>query len=58
MGLDHCRLAAQTAFYNVWIDGSLYQEVYSADLLCFFFKYTDEFFTDDLTFSFRLFYTC
>ena len=39
VGLDHCGLAAQTAFYNVWIDGSLYQEVYSADLLCFFLKY-------------------
>ena len=33
---------------NVRINGSLYQEIHGADLLCFFFENTDEFFADDL----------
>ena len=55
--LDHCRFTAQTTFYNVRINGSLCQEINGTDLLCFFFKNTDEFFTDNLTFCFRLCYS-
>ena len=53
---DDSRFAAKSAFYHIRINGSLYQEVYSADFFRFFFKYTDKFFTDDLTFLFRFFY--
>ena len=57
MGFDHCGFSAETALYNVWINGSLCQEIYGSDFLCFFFKNADKFFTDDLTFCFRLCYT-
>ena len=57
VGFDHCGFTAKTGLYNVRVDGSLYKEVYSTDLLCFFFKDTDKFFTDNLTLCFRLFYS-
>ena len=56
MGFDDGGFSADAALYNVWVDGSLYQEVYSTNFLCFFFEDADELFTDDFTFSLRLFY--
>ena len=55
---DHCGFSAKTALYNVRIDGSLCEEIHCSDLLCFFFENTDELFTDDLTFCFRLCNAC
>ena len=55
---DHCGLSAQTTLYNVRINSSLCQEIYCTNLLGLFFKNTDKFFTDDLTFCFRLCNTC
>ena len=55
---DHCGLSAQTTLYNVRINSSLCQEIYRTNLLGLFFKNTDKFFTDDLTFCFRLCNTC
>ena len=57
VGFDHCGFTTKTGLYNVRVDGSLYKEVYSTDLLCFFFKDTDKFFTDNLTLCFRFFYS-
>ena len=56
MGFDDGGFSADAALYNVRVDGSLYQEVYSTNFLCFFFEDADELFTDDFTFSLRLFY--
>ena len=53
---DNGGFSADTTLYNVWVDGSLYQEVYSTNFLCFFFEDADELFADDFTFSLRLFY--
>ena len=49
VGLDNCGFSTQSAFYNIGIDSSLCQKVYSTNLLCFFFKYTNELFTNNLT---------
>ena len=57
MGLDNGALA-KSALDHVWINGSLYQEINGADLLCFLFKNTDELFTDDLKFSLRPLHAC
>ena len=54
MGFDHCGFSAETALYNVRINGSLCKEIYSTDLLGFFLEDTDKFLTDDLTLRFRL----
>ena len=54
VGLDD-RALTKTGFDNVRIDRTLYEEVYGTDLLGLFFKYTDEFFTDDLSLLLRLF---
>ena len=56
VGLDNSGLTAQTTLYDVRIDGSLYQEVYSADFLSFFLKYADKFLTNNFTFALRLLY--
>ena len=53
---DNGGFSADTALYNVRVDGSLYKEVYGTDFLCLFFEDTDKFFTDDFTFFLRLFY--
>ena len=58
MRLDHSRLTAQTRLNYIGIDCSLCQEIYLADFLCFFFKYTDEFFSDNFSLLFRLCYSC
>ena len=58
MALNSCRFAAEAAFYNVRINGSLCQIVNSTDFLSFFFKYANEFFADNFTFSFRSSYAC
>lgn len=42
MGFDDGGFSADAALYNVWVDGSLYQEVYSTNFLCFFFEDADE----------------
>ena len=55
MGLDHSGLA-QAAFDNVWINGTLYQEVYSTNLLGLFLKYPDKLLADNLTLLLRLGY--
>ena len=52
VGLDDCGFSAKAALYNVWVNGSLCEEVYCTDLLSFFFEDTDEFFSDNLTFCF------
>ena len=57
MGFDHCRFSAKTTLYNVRINSSLCKEIHCSNLLCLFFENSDEFFTDDLTFCFRLCYT-
>ena len=54
VGFDHCGFSAETALYNVRINGSLCKEIYSTDLLGFFLEDTDKFLTDDLTLRFRL----
>ena len=54
MRFDDCGFTAETALYHVRINGSLYEEIDSADFLCFLFKYTDEFFSDNFTFLFGL----
>mgnify|MGYP000290836516 FL=1 len=54
MGFDHCGFSAETALYNVRINGSLCKEIYSTDLLGFLLEDTDKFLTDDLTLRFRL----
>ena len=53
MRLDHCWFSAKSAFYNVRINRSLCKEFYCTDLLCFFFKNTDKFFSDNFTLCFR-----
>src|SRR5699024_3849968 len=55
VGLDHSGFA-QTGFDHIRIDGSLYQEIHSADLLCFFLENADELFADDLALLLRLFH--
>ena len=55
--LDHCRFA-KARFDHIRIDGSLYQEVHRTDLLGLFFKYTNEFFANDLTLLFRFCHSC
>ena len=57
MGFDRCALI-KTGFYHVRINCSLYQIVYGTNFLCFFFKYTNELFTDDLTLSLRIGHAC
>ena len=47
---DNGGFSADTALYNVRVDGSLYKEVYGTDFLCLFFEDTDKFFTDNFTF--------
>ena len=49
VGLDDSGLTAQSTLYDVRVDGSLYQEIYSANFLCLFLEYTDKFLTDNLT---------
>ena len=56
MRFDYGGFSANTTFYNIRIDSSLYQEVHSSDFLCFFFKYTDEFLTDNFSLCFRFFH--
>ena len=56
MGLDDSGLTAQATLYDVRVDGSLYQEIHSANFLCLFLEYTDKFLTDDLTLALRLLY--
>ena len=51
MALDDHAFAADAAFHHVGIDGALDQKVHLADLFGFFFKNTDEFFSDDLAFT-------
>lgn len=58
VGFDHCGFTAKTTFHYVWIDGSLCKEINSSNFLCFLFKYTDEFLSDDFTFLFRLCNAC
>ena len=57
MRLDNGALA-EAGFDYVRIDGALYEEVDSADLLCFLFEYSDEFLTDDLTLCLRIGNAC
>ena len=54
---NHSGFSTESAFYNVRINGPLCEEVYSTNLLGFFFEDTNEFFTDDLTFCFRFCYS-
>ena len=49
---------AEAGFDYVRIDGALYEEVYGAYFLCFFFEYSDEFLTDYLTLCLRISYAC
>ena len=58
MGFDDGRFSAKSAFHNVRVNRSLYKEIDCPDLLCFFFKYTDKFFSDDFSLLFRLFHAC
>ena len=53
MRLDHCWFSAKSAFYNVWVNRSLCKEFHCTNLLCFFFKNTDKFFSDNFTLCFR-----
>ena len=58
VGLDNRGFSTQSAFYNIGIDSSLCQKVYSTNLLCFFFKYTNELFTNNLTLALRFCNSC
>ena len=58
MRFDNCGFSAKSTLYNIRIYRSLCQEIYCTDLLCFFLKDTDKFFTDNLTFCFRLCNSC
>lgn len=53
MRLDHSRFTETTLDY-VRINRSLYEEIHSTDFLCFFFEYSDKFFSNNLTFFFRI----
>ena len=55
VGFDGCAFT-ETTFNDIGIDRSLYQEIYSTDFLCFIFKDTDKFFTDNLSLCFRFGY--
>ena len=55
VALDHCGFS-KSGFDDIRVNGSLNEEVYRTDLLCFFFKYTDKFFTDNLSLCFRFGY--
>ena len=57
MRFDH-RAFPKPAFDHIGINRSLYEKIYRADLLCLFLKYTDKFLSDDLSFCFRLRYSC
>ncbi len=54
MGLDHRRLAADSAFHYVRINRPLNQEVHGSDFLRFLFENPDKLFTDNLAFFLRL----
>ena len=58
VGFDHCRFSTETTLYNVRINGSLYKEINSTNLLCLFLEHTDELVTDDLSLSLRLLNAC
>ena len=53
VALDHGGFA-QAALNHIRINGSLHQEIHSADFLRLFFKHADEFLADYLSFIFRL----
>ena len=48
---------ACTAFDNIGVNRTLYKKIDLAYLLCFFLKYTDEFFADGLSLCFGVGYT-
>ena len=56
--LNHCGFTAETTFYYVRINGSLYQEINRSNLFRFFLEYTDEFFSDDFSLLLRLCHSC
>ena len=56
VGFDHCGFA-KAGLDDIRINRTLDKEIYSADFFRFFFKHTDEFLTDNLTFRFRLGYS-
>lgn len=53
MALNCCRSFC-TTFNNIWIDCTLNKEINFAKFISFSFKYTNEFFTNDFAFSFRI----
>ena len=55
--LDNSALS-KTGFDNVRIDRTLNEEVDSAYLLCLFFKYSDEFLTNNLSLCLRISNSC
>ena len=57
VGLNRCRFS-KTGFNDIRINRSLYKIIDSTDFLCFFFKYTDKFFSDNLSFCFRFCNSC
>ena len=56
--LDDCGFSAKAALYNVWVNGSLCQEINGTNFLCFLFKNTNELFTDYLSLSLWFSNTC
>ena len=58
VALDDSGFTAKTGFYNIRVNSSLRQEVYRTDLLCFFLKDADKFFTNDFALMLRLGNSC
>ena len=58
MRLDDGGFTTQAALYHIGINRSLYKKIYSSDFFCFFLEYPDKLFSNNLSFLFRLFYTC
>ena len=57
VGLDNSGFS-KTGLNHIRVNRTLYEVIYFANLLCFFLKYADELFADDLTLALRIGYTC
>ena len=57
VGLDNSGFS-KTGLNYIRVNRTLYEVIYFANLLCFFLKYADELFADDLTLALRIGYTC
>ena len=57
VALDDSGFTAQAAFYNIRVNGSLYEEINGSYFFCFLFENANKFFADYFSLLLRFFDT-